>query len=598
MASTWRTLHLTASSIPQLLVKATLDSSGYTVHLTDLSRVWGETLTKREIRKRADRIDCAIDPSEGDDQFKILQEKIEQALGEAEGTGLSLRPTKVDGEDGGDGLVLGLTAPLPSPLPEFKWELHLTPLPAHHIETSLVTPLLHQAQNQQAQIRALIHELHEKDRVISKITDRLETGGGDLTTVFPGVSHVKVKRNAPQREQLAKFVSGLGDFDEGAWGRRVAQGSRGGGWEGKVVDGALEAVLRGLPQSAVRDGEEGEGGEWWRELGEGVGGGAEGAGAGRKSAGGNGKRHDSQRSPSGTQGASSETAAAEDVDMQDDEFQRQGTPPHLRHHEPEPESEHEETQCIPGSLTQEREPPAATEDESTTEDDDDHLDAPPRKPGRTPESSGNKQQRQRQRQRTKSPDVVLPTPKKVGAIGGRKKQTSSTSPAKQPSPEQEEEASPPKKAGRSKLGAIGGKAKASATPEPASENATSPAKPRAKLGAIGGKRDKANASATPEPTPTPSATSAAARQHHHKLGTIGGKKAADTSSRQASEEPSTRGSTREPSPRRSRQPERKEEATPPSVRETSQERADRKRGELKRQLEEKARAPVKKKRKF
>ncbi|KAK4543346.1 hypothetical protein LTR36_005705 [Oleoguttula mirabilis] len=620
MASPWRTLHLPPAHLPQLLVKAKLDSSGYTVHLTDLSRVWGETLSKRDVRKRADSNDCAIDPGEGDDQYRILQEKIEAALDQADGTGLILHSAP----GGEDGVILTLTAPLPSPLPALTWEMQLALLPAHHVEAELVTPLLHRAQNQQAQIRALIHELHEKDRVISKITDRLETSGNELTTVFPGVSNIKVKRSKSQREQLAKHVSGLGDFDEEAWGKRVRGAVCVDGEARRLEGEALDAVLKGLPGAGVKqDAKKGDGSEWWRNLGDG-----DGVDSGDRpssvSKPGTDKRHDSQRSGHGMQGpSSSETAVPDDIDMpdnQDDEFQRQGTPPRLKRHEPESADDHEETQRIPSSLTQEREPPppAAEGDGSSTEDDDEDLDAPPQKPGKSQQRSGTTKQQTRQRTNSPpGPDMAASTPRTVAAIGGRKKRSSlSSSPAKEASPETD--VSPPKqKAVRTKLGALGGKAKASATPEPAKP-------PRAKLGAIGGRGGKlSKATATPPDLPAPtsayqpppdaaptSSASSSPAAKHHRLGTIGGKKATATATgtgtasstplhEASAAEPSTRGSTREPSPRRSRQPERTtaKEATPPP-RETSQERADRKRDELKRQLEEKAKAPVKKKRKF
>lgn len=375
--------------------------------------------------------------------------------------------------------------------------------------------------------------------------------------------------------------------------------------EGKLEDGALDEVLKGLPGAVMQIGKDEVAGQWWRELGEGVS--SDGVVRSAKKTVGKDVRHDSQRSIR-TPGASSDTVTPKDVDIQDeqaDDFQRQGTPPQLRHRDHhELELEHEETQRIPSSITQEREPLTVAGDDSTTEDDDDDLDAPPRKPAGS-QHSGSRAPQTKQRgespgSQENRPGVPGPTPKKLGAMGGREKRRSSSLVEEQLS---EVEMSPPKPT-RAKLGTLGAKAKAKAsmTPGPAFDAAeASPVELRAKLGTIGG-RGKAKASATPDATPTDAPKSSATSPvKHHKLGIIGGKKQVTStlhrSSHQTSEESSTRGSTREPSPQRSsRQPERKSTTSP--VRETSQDRADRKRNELKRQLEAKAHAPAKKKRKF
>jgi len=574
MAESWRTIHLGDKGLPQLLVKTNLHSSGYSIILTDLSRVWGETLVKRGIERRAIKEDCSIDPGDGEDQYKILCDKLEQALSQSDGTTLSLRSAP----SGKDGLILSLTAPLPSPLPDFKWDIHFSALPAQHVEAELVTPLLHQAQNLQTQVQQLIHELRDKDRVISKLSDKLETTGSDLTAVFPGANNAKINRKKPQRGQLARYVQGLADFNEKAWAERheVSNGV------GKVEDGALARVLRGLPPSAVMETEESEGQEWWRDLAEGV---------------GVSGRSTPARKGDLTNGDSTSQPHDSLQDGRDDEFQRQGTPPHLRKHlSPEPEQDNE-TQRIPSSLTQERAPPPiVVDDESTTEDEDD-LDAPPRKAASSQRSGSTA----RARQRTETPNTSASTPRKAAAVSGRQRQPSpskSSSPARERSAERTESPSPPKP--RSRLGAIGGKKQASVTPEPTPEAATSPVKPRAKLGAIGGKN---KASETPDSAPTSSATddaTPASPAKPHRLGMLGGKKGSKDTAAPASiprVSPAHEDGVREASPRRSRQPEKKKEATPPPW-ETSEERANRKRGELKRQLEEKAKAPVKKKRKF
>ncbi|KAK4903119.1 hypothetical protein LTR27_000047 [Elasticomyces elasticus] len=579
MSNHWKSLPLDDKSVPHLLIKANLDSLGYTIQITDLSRIWGETLTKKQIKQRALNEDCSVDPSEGEDQYQILLKKIQQALDQQEGASLSLGPPKSDNgaKPGHDRLTLDLSAPLPSPLPALKWRIHFSYLPPTALETSLLRPLLQHAQVQQAQIQSLIHELGEKDRVISKITDRLETSGNDLTAVFPGVSNVKVSRKKSQREQLARHVRGLGDFDQVAW--KAQQHDR----VPEIVN--LESVevdglLSDLPEASNSD--EGENGEWWKSLRD---------GAGSKSLPDRGsqlRQHvESQRveqaPANGHAPSDGDVTMTDDGDAPDEEFQRQATPPRA----PAPKQG-----SVHGSLDRSASPirPTATKaqqivDDDSTEDEDD-LDAPSRESAKPPPAAAAA------RQRTATPDAVASSPRKLGKIGGGRQRSSS--PTKEPSLVRSSE--PSVNPSRGKLGAIGGKSNASATSEPTPE----PPKPRAKLGAIGGK-PKAAASQS-ESTPE---TAALPQAKPHKLGMLGGKKsttAATTLSaiRQTSETPSVT-STKEGTPaRQSRAPEMRTVKEPTPPRETSQERADRKRIDLKRQLDESAAnaAKGKKKRKF
>ncbi|KAK5679035.1 hypothetical protein LTS10_008690 [Elasticomyces elasticus] len=570
MSNHWKTLPLDDKSVPHLLIKANLHSLGYTIQITDLSRIWGETLTKKQIKQRALNEDCSVDPSEGEDQYQILLNKIQQALHQQDGASLSLGPAKSNNgaKPGDDGLTLDLSAPLPSPLPALKWRIHLSSLPPTALKTSLLRPLLQHAQIQQAQIQALIHELGEKDRVISKITDRLETSG---------VSNVKVSRKKSQREQLARHVRGLGDFDQVAWKAqqhdRVPETVN---LESIEVDG----LLSDLPEASNSD-EQGNG-EWWKSLRE---------DAGSKSLPDRGsqlRQHvESQRveqaPANGHAPSDGDVTMTDDGDAPDEEFQRQMTPPRVA-----ATKQHSVHASLNRSASPSR--PAAPKaqqivDDDSTEDEDD-LDAPPRKSAKPPPAAAAA------RQRTATPDAVASSPRKLGKIGGGRQRSSS--PTKEPSLVRSSE--PSVKPSRSKLGAIGGKSNASATPEPGPE----PPKPRAKLGAIGGtpKAAALESGSTPEAAALP-------QPKPHKLGMLGGRKAttaATTSSatRQTSETPPVT-STKEGTPaRQSRAPEMRTVKEPTPPRESSQERADRKRIELKRQLDENAAnaAKGKKKRKF
>ncbi|KAK5110636.1 hypothetical protein LTR62_005676 [Meristemomyces frigidus] len=591
--ATWKTLNLHNKDLPRLLVKARLDTIGYTVYLTDLHWIWSEILTKREVERRAIKEDCSIDPGEDGLQYAILLEKLQQALAQDDGTSLSLRRQNND-----NNISVDVSAPLPHPLPALKWSFFLKLQPPASFTQQLLQPLLFQAQTLQMQFRHLIHELGEKDRIISKLTDRLETSGNDLTTVFPGVSNVKLSRKKTQREQLARHVRSLGDFDETAW--QVQMKSLCGEGDVKMGEHAVEVVLKGLPDSAVEQdnlSDEREG--WWRLL---------------DSTGQLGDYAsptvDNARS-SGvpkldktiTSIESHHDAAGDDEDLgrhDDDEFQKQGTPPHLKRTNVPAQTIRKGDRLISPPITT---PALVDVDDESTEDESD-LDAMPTQKATVKPTSRSRPSRHRDLPLKQSPYA---TEKPEAAD----RKSASTSP--------EPESSSGRYADRSlrKLEAIGGKAKdaTSGTLKLTSKPAPSPVKPQLRLGNIGGKsntpasRREGSASKTsPSPQNPPSSTATPARKHG--LGTIGGRKPTTTTTHSSvnpsapfrlspatpAVEPATKTAQLE---RMSRTTGRSpvEEAAP-SPRETSQERADRKRSELKRQLEEKAKAPLKKKRKF
>lgn len=517
--SRWRTLDL-ANGAPKILLKANFTSSGYSVQLTDLCRVWSESFSKRDIIRRALDDNPSIDPSEDDEQFRIFLGKIESAINGEDDTNLELSAS------GDSAIDMRLSAPLPKPLPTLVWTLRLRKQDEGVLGNVLTMPLLHQASDLQSQIRSLISELHEKDRVISKITDRLETSGNDLTTVFPGVSNVKTNKKKSQREQLARHVRSLSDFDEGAWRQRLSHGEDTDVWAG------VDEVMRDLPGPESTGTIQMMHGEWWHGF-----------------SGSTSVKQESQRSILNA-GISTESTegreASKEDSMVDDGFQRQTTPDHLKRKVSIQSDATEGDEQVP-PLTEVRnaEPVQQNDGDSTTEDEED-LDAPLKsKPAALPKSSSP----------PSNFSTASPGPsKKLGAIGGRSSRPP-PSPAKCPMPEPQPQ---PQKAARSKLGVLGGKTKVSEETTTTSDGdrtaSSSPPAPR-KMGIIGGKRKPS--SATPSTATSPRAEDALNER--------------------------SRAPAKDPNP-------------PP--RETSQERADRKRDALKKELEQKAKAPAKKKRRF
>lgn len=576
----WRSLELGERNLPRLLVKTRLNKDGYDIQLTDLGRIWGERIGKREIVERANDEGCSIDPSE-DDQYGILLKKIESALKGDPRTTLDLHSHKDT-----DTLQLNLSAPLPGSLPTFVWRIMLERQPDAAIGTGLVTPLISQAVQLRSQIQHLIDELASKDRVIAKITDRLEASGNDLTAVFPGASGIKISRKKSQRGQLASHVKGLADFDEGVWRNSVKQGESSVNLSSEI----LSSVLEHLPVAGAAALE----GDWWVDLPnpgtKGQQPRAQSAASQASQRGGTAASQHHITTANGHQPLSTE----ESVD--EDEFQRQGTPPQLK----KPDD------------------PPADEDEET---DDDDLDNPPSKA-----SSSQTKGRSQQHDEPKS----TPAARRLGILGGRKSKSPRPKPPHETEPEPEaetedEEPSAPKPTARGKLGAFGGKRapspESARDPEPEPEPELvqqSPAKINSKLGTFGGSSRAAVVSVEPADLEQHDTTS------KPKLGTFGGKGKGSADSASVKAEPhddealpspvkgrlgrmggkgekkseeSNAAETQVEAQKQAREAEEKEEQER-LEREDSQERADKKRERLKRELEEKAKGPTKKKRKF
>ncbi|KAI7340741.1 hypothetical protein KC315_g538 [Hortaea werneckii] len=637
----WRTLSISDESLPPLLIKAHLHSEGYTIHLTDLSRIWSESLTKREINKRALNNHCSIDPTDGPEQYTILLEKINGTLKQEDETSLHFRPGDTEQR-----LTLELHAPLPHPLSPLKWTVDFSLQGSDQLNDQLITPLFHQCHEFQAQTRLLMHALHEKDRVISKLCDRLEASGNDLSIPFPqtnGKLNRKSKRS--HREQLAPFVRGLGDFDENDWRKQWEQVDRG---EERLEDGVLEEVTKGLKVAASDEKVPSIRAEWWRRFGsELTSANLQTKSNGIASGGGSQTPIESKETLQESPGS----GGGKEIN----EFQRQSTPPvSKRFAATFQNGRRQDSQLVASSFTQEREEPVkvATEvspDDESTEDEED-LDAPAKKLSQPATAD---------EQATSSSKHEVAPRRSLGAIGGGGRQESPTrTPAVHertsfsPSKSTKIAQSPPSTIhARPRLGAIGGKrntgssvsthpehvhppsfsssaqapvertavscepsAFKSTTPHRASESssaisedeAAAPKKP-AKLGTIGGRKPQGRPQAPTELASAADSQDNTTSPRRSKMGTIGGRRKvadADSSHNHMQEDATrsgdgTRGDhshANDGELERARKQQR--ESTPPP-REASREKANRKRLELKRQLElGKNGGATKKKRKF
>ncbi|KAN0093768.1 XLF domain containing protein [Hyaloscypha variabilis] len=573
----WRALPLSASAgaqLPALFISEAFTPSSYTIQLTDLTHIWRESLDRRAIVRRSRQEGTSIDPSDGTDQLQIFLNKLKLGLAGGKDTALAL--TIAAGPDR-PSLVLNIIVKLPGGLAPLQWPIQLDAAPQSLMTSHFTVPLLKAQHASTQDFASLTEVVKEKDHVIQKLLDKLEGQGTELGQIFPQAAGRAGRK--VDRKMAEERVKGLGPFDLAAWRRSTHhETSRDiAGLVGEVFAGDNAASSRADSDAPTEE----ESDIWWESI-KGI---TINLATGKISTNGLSTTRKTPPRPK-------PVLRKEDTIEDDDAFQVQATPPHL-------------------VQSPKRVASKPVIDNST--DDDDDLDVPTQH-SKIPDSF------------PVSPPQAVPSPKrpkKIGAIGAKKAALKLDTP--------DEESTVDEASSLHRLSADG--STASETPPPPPPPSEPVIRPRKKLGRIGGKKEPPPPEPEPEPerdiSPPPARTTPAAQAPQPKkgkLGQIGGKKRRAETPPPAEEEdaqPETSktattpkrklgvignrhqspAAKKENSPliaeesrgRASAKPER--EKTPPP-RETSEERADKKRLQLKRELEEKAKAPVKKKKKF
>jgi len=207
----WRALPLKQDSVPALFVCHEFAASRYGVILTDLTNVWEENLDINEICDRAERDGCTINPRDDRQQLEIFFRKIADTLEGLETTTMTLGTNDKDNR-----LILKISARLPAPLPDFTWQIELDKKDRRALTCDLLCPLILNLHQRQHMIEQLHRQLRDKDHVIARLLDKMESSTTDLREVFPGTSGVRFRKGTSQRTQLAKHVNGLAPFDTAA----------------------------------------------------------------------------------------------------------------------------------------------------------------------------------------------------------------------------------------------------------------------------------------------------------------------------------------------------------------------------------------------
>lgn len=516
----WTFLPLPASAavdLPPLLISATFLKDTYTVHLTDLSHIWSESLDRKAIIRHSRLENTSIDPSSSPDQFAILLRKIKLGLAGEDGTLCTLT---IGSEEEQPSLELNISVDLPGGLAPLEWTMRLSASRDGSIKSHLIVPLLQTQHIQRREISGLGEVIRDKDHVIQKLLDKLESMGTDLGQVFAQAAGRPGRKGDWNRDR----VKGMAVFDYSQWRQDLSSDCP------QDISDLLKATFNDnkdettgvvAPQQVERGEEE----RWWRSIG----GLTINLSNGRVSTNkGSMKSKQSSKITVG-QGSRGASDTHENISVG-----RKLETPVMEDKAFEP---------LPSSHKTGEE----------TEDDDD-LDVQ----GRTTRES-------------KSPLPIPRTKKILGKIGGKKRTASPQPPERAESFVEKHE--------------TGAKTTSEDT-ESDVQPSEATSKPRKKLGQVGGKKKR-------EATPLPDSTveqdreaSQAPETPKKRLGIIGHKK--ETPKKEEQEEEPSRG----------RQSTKPDGTVTPLPRETSDERADRKRELLKKELEQKAKAPVKKKRKL
>lgn len=217
MPGIWQRLHLSKSEeLPPLLFKYTANPKGYDLYLTDLTHLWSERLNFKEILKRADEESTTIDPTEDPEQFDVLLEKIGEALQSRPGSSITVRSGASI-----DSLELHVSTKLPAPLRPLKWPIYFSRDCQRLVTEHLLIPLLREEIGWESRRRSLLEQIKQKDWVLSKLFDNIETLGIDLSAVFPGITGLRGARHGTTLAQAAKLIKGVAPFDEQLWLKEV-----------------------------------------------------------------------------------------------------------------------------------------------------------------------------------------------------------------------------------------------------------------------------------------------------------------------------------------------------------------------------------------
>jgi hypothetical protein len=186
------------------------------LHVTDLANIWVEKLDRKGILLRSLQENTSIDLSDSDpEQWTVFLSKLKAALdptsSEHHLTSLAIAASPHSKHEGA--LSLRITCELPKPLEALKWPVHLVKCQPATLTSELVLPLIQAHHIHCREAEGLMNQLKEKDAVITKLLDKLSTMRTPLELIFNSLS----AKHATTRAAAEDRVKGLAPFNETRW---------------------------------------------------------------------------------------------------------------------------------------------------------------------------------------------------------------------------------------------------------------------------------------------------------------------------------------------------------------------------------------------
>jgi hypothetical protein len=260
MTSKWEKLPVVShAALPILLYRFLTTTDSYELYITDLIHLWSEKLSRRDIIHRANVEETSIDPGEDTDQYKVFLDKLQEAFTGSKNSEVSLK-SGVGKKF--NNLEIITTTDLPAPLDPLTWIFYVNQGSARELATQLTIPLLQAQSERDGLEKALLKTLKEKDWILGKIFDKIESLGLDLSAVFPGMVGLRSSDGGISRNRAAKYIPGLTAFDESAWRRGIDTKSTALELTRRLIDGVSDQSSSqiGLEKMVPRDE------EWWKKV--------------------------------------------------------------------------------------------------------------------------------------------------------------------------------------------------------------------------------------------------------------------------------------------------------------------------------------------
>lgn len=194
---------------PSLLLRFCFETEEHTIQVTDLCRVWIVRLEKSHVLRQAEDEDCSIDPSQDDEQYDILMQKLHSSLRDQVNLGCSV--------SGDNALLLTTECALPYPLRPLHWTWRLELMGPSGVQSQFIMPLIASNYIQAKKVDELCRLMVEKDNALANLLDKIESTGLDLTNAFPQTASVRSAKRMNKKEQLLQQVKGLRPFRPREW---------------------------------------------------------------------------------------------------------------------------------------------------------------------------------------------------------------------------------------------------------------------------------------------------------------------------------------------------------------------------------------------